>query len=83
MLRSKPYAIRVSVSCSAVFCAHRCGWAAPPAWTPSPAWRRVAVGGEPWFVEKQTLGVEYVFFFLSSFASEVNHVPDKNEAVVW
>lgn len=41
------------------------------------------MGGEPWFVEKQTLGVEYVFFFLSSFASEVNHVPDKNEAVVW
>lgn len=43
----------------------------------------VAVGGEPWFVEKQTVGVECVFFFLSSFASEVNHVPDKNEAVVW
>lgn len=41
------------------------------------------MGGEPWFVGKQTAGVECVFFFLSSFASKVNHVPDKNEAVVW
>lgn len=86
VLHSERYAFCVSVSYSGVLCPHcRDGLLLQPFPLPGSAWWCLtpsAVGGELWFVENLTLGVECVFFFLSLFGFEVNHVLDRNEVVV-